>query len=101
LGLCSCGGVRVWSKEAGLGKLAKCNNLPESDKGWQRFKKPAAVGLHGFKPHPPHYSYKVRFAQFSLVLSAGWQKIDFKLWEAFDFTLAFRTVKLSALTLTF
>ena len=57
LGLCSCGGVRVWSKEAGLGKLAKCNNLPESDKGWQRFKKPAAVGLHGFKPHPPHYLY--------------------------------------------
>ena len=29
------GGVRVWSKEAGLG--------------------PAAVGLHGFKPHPPHF----------------------------------------------
>ena len=35
LSLCSCGGVRVWSKEAGLG--------------------PAAVGLHGFKPHPPHH----------------------------------------------
>ena len=29
-----CGGVRVWSKETGLG--------------------PVAIGLHGFKPHPPH-----------------------------------------------
>ena len=29
------GGVRVWPKEIGLG--------------------PIAVGLHGFKPHPPHH----------------------------------------------
>jgi len=47
------GGVRVWPKETGLGK--RC---PEKNNqfGWNRhrFKKPVAVGLHGFKPHPPH-----------------------------------------------
>ena len=46
----------------------------------QCFKKPAAVGLHGFKPHPPHHIRSVKFAQISLILSVEQQKNDFKLW---------------------
>lgn len=33
------GGVRVWSKESGLG--------------------PDAAGLRGFKPHPPHHYVEI------------------------------------------
>ena len=50
------------------------------------------IGVRGFKSHPLHHLAVPILAQISLVLSVKWQKIDFKLWAAFDFARAFKTV---------
>jgi len=46
----------------------------------------------GGGPHPPHHLRNAGFAQISLVLSVERQKINFKLYVAFDFALEFKTV---------